>query len=381
MEALNQAKNLIQRAQNILIIPASEPQGDSLGSALALFYTLKELGKNVNLLFTEKIPDKFQFLTNLPLGPAQDFVVTVNTSGKTLSKMHYEKNENDLKIYLTLNKGELEAKDVALLPRLTTETSLETNGKSFYRNPDLIIVLGAKSLEDVAEIFDKNPRLFYETTTLNLDNHPLNENFGEVNLIDVSSSLAEISTELIKSLDPAGDYLRGGIATCLLVGVIYASQNFRNPKTRPKTFETSAFLIEKGADHQKIVQHLYKQKDISQIRILGRILEKLNFDEKKDVYLATLAKSDFENCQATSRDLGFVIEELKLNFRYLPNLLILWESHASPSLIKGVFYSSQFELIEKILRNFEGISRGEGALFLVRDSDLNSAKEKILQIL
>ena len=74
-------------------------------------------------------------------------------------------------------------------------------------------------------------------------------------------------------------------------------------------------------------------------------------------------------------------EELKFHFRHLPNLLILWESHASPPLTKGVFYSPDLSLSEKILENFEGASRGNGILFLIRETDLNIAREKVLNIL
>ena len=61
MEALIQAKNIIQKSQNILVLPSQENLGDSLGSALALFFTLKKLDKNVNLA-VEEVPEKFHFL-------------------------------------------------------------------------------------------------------------------------------------------------------------------------------------------------------------------------------------------------------------------------------------------------------------------------------
>jgi len=232
--------------------------------------------------------------------------------------------------------------------------------------------LGVRSAEELT---------FYGTAILNIDNQLSNEDFGDINLIEITNSLAEISMNLIKSMESSQNLINGKVATCLLTGIICASQNFRDSQTRPKTFESSAYLIEKGADHQKIIQYLYKQKSVAQVRILGKILEKLNFDEKKELYCASLTEKDFQECEAHPKDLSYVIEELKFNFRYLRNLLILWESHASPVLIKGVIYSSKPELVEKILENYQGISKGEGALFLTRDSDLISAKEQILKIL
>ena len=370
---LSLAKNLIEKSRSILIIPSTDLRGDSLGSALALFFTLKKLGKNVNVV-TQEFPEKFQFLINLLGNHHGDFVISIDTTGKEISQMRYERNEKDLKIYLTLNGGEIGTEDVSFPPYSPT-------GIPHFQKPDLLITLGARSLESLGGFFEKNSRIFYETPILNIDNQPYNENFGEVNLIEITSPLAETTTDLIKLMDRGETILSGDIATCLLTGIVYASQNFRSPRTRPRTFEISAFLIEKGADHQGIVQHLYKQKSLSQIKLLGRVLEKLNFNEKKELCFASLAEEDFRGCQSSSRDLSFVIEELRFNFRHLPNLLILWESRASPLLVKGVFYSYNLGLVEKILETFEGVSKGGGALFLVRGGNLNSAQEKVLQIL
>lgn len=372
MNTLGQAKNLITKSQNILIIPGAELQGDNLGSALALFFILKKLGKNVNTV-TDVIPEKFQFLTSPSPTPSENFVISVNAKGKEISQMRYEKNDDNLKIYLSLNKGEVKSEDISFLPYSNPEETIQ--------NPDLLITLGAQSLENLGDFFVENNQLFRQTPILNIDNQLHNENFGEVNLIELASSLAEITTDLIKLVDEKGELLDEKITTCLLAGLIWSSQNFRNPRTRPKTFEVSAFLIKRGANHQKIIQHLYKQKNLSQIKLLGKILEKLNFHEEKGLGTAALTEKDFQDCQASSKDLAFVMEELKFQFRHLPNLLILWGSHSSPPLTKGIFYSPNLNLTEKILENFESVARGNGVLFLIRNSDLNSAEEKVLNIL
>lgn len=365
MSALSLSKNLIEKSQNILIFPSPELQGDSLGSALALFYTLKKLGKNVNVKIGD-VPEKFRFLTNHLSATGEDFVISINTEGKEVSRMRYEKNGRDLKIYLALSRGRVRDEDVSFVPPPPgSEPSLPY--------PDLLICLGVQSLECV-------PQSFWSLPILNIDNQSQNENFGEVNLIEMTSSLAEIVINIIKLMEKE-ELFDQETATCLLAGIIWSSQNFRNPKTRPKTFEASAFLIEMGANHQEIIQHLYKQKSISQIKLLGKILENLNFYEPKEVYSAAVTERDFNECRAGSKDLAFVLEELKFHFRHLPNLLILWESHASPPLIRGVFCSPDSGLSGKILENFESASRGNGVLFLIRETDLNVAREKILNIL
>lgn len=379
MEAFSQGKNLIGKSQNILLLPSLNLAGDSLPASFALFFILKKLGKNVNVAAKE-IPEKFHFLSELNSLPSREFVISVDASEKNISEIRYEKNEKNLKIHLCLDRGQIGEKDISF-PPLRGGAELKKDNFS-GENFDLLITLGANSLEDLGEMFSQNSRIFYETPILNIDNRPSNENFGEVNLVEVTASISETVTNLIKSMGSGKEELLDGkIASLLLTGIIWSSQNFRNPKTRPKTFETSALLIEKGACHQKIIQHLYKQKGISQIRLLGRILEKLNFREAKNIYSASLTDKDFQECQASSKDLGFALEEMKFNFRYLPNLLILWEGRASPLLIKGVFYSPHPGHLQRILENFEGVSRGEGVLFLIREGELVAAEEKVLKIL
>ena len=246
MDALSQAKKLIENSQNILIVPAQPIHGDSLGSCLALFFTLKKLGKNASILI-EKFPEKFQFLTNLLPSATKDFVISIDGSEKEISQVRYEKNEKGLKIYLTLDKGEIISQDV----------SFSTLGQ----NPDLLIV------SDSGAHLDS-----YQAPILDISN-----------LMKANSSLSEAVTNLIDLMESNQTLVDKNIATCLLTGIICASQNFRHPTTRPQALEISAYLINKGANHQKIIQHLYKQKTISQIKMLGKILEKLSFDEKNEL--------------------------------------------------------------------------------------------------
>ena len=378
MEALLQAKNIIEQSQNILILPSPESQGDSLGAGIALFFTLKKLGKNVNLLIDE-VPEKFQFLADLEEMP-NDFVISVNTAENEVSKFRYEKDENELRIFLTPKNGPFRPLRVSFPSR--QKITMGLNGEAAKKDADLAVVIGAWSMESLGGQFEREAAILSRIPILNIDNQPLNEGFGEVNLIEITSALSEITLALVEALELPGKELTDRkITTALLAGIVWSSQNFRNPKTRPKTFKIAASLIERGADHQNIIHHLYKQKKVSQIKILGRILEKLDLNEEKQLCLACLSEKDFTECQANSKDLSFAIEELKLNFRYLPNLLVLWESHASPIVIKGIFYSPSQGLVEKVLENFEGISRGNTTLFVVREDNLQRAQEKILKII
>src|SRR3989338_10489010 len=138
MEDFSQAKNLIEGAQSILILPPQKIDGDTLASSLALFSTLKKLGKNVNALINE-VPEKFKFLNGYQPETSGDFVISVNTADKEISKMHYERNNGDLRIYLTLNKGELRARDVSF-PSITHPANI-------------LFLIFIKSLTEVEKFF------------------------------------------------------------------------------------------------------------------------------------------------------------------------------------------------------------------------------------
>jgi hypothetical protein len=293
-------------------------------------------------------------------------VIKVDTSQAEVKELRYEKNEKDLKIYLSLKRGGLREKDISFN----------------FLNPktELLIILGAKNRESLGSFFEKNPQLFYQLPILNIDHQPGNENFGSLNLIDLTSpSLCQIVSALIEEIDP--NLIDQDVATYLLTGLISATQNFQSPKTTPQTLELASSLMERGASHQKIIQHLYKTSSLSQIKLLGQILEKLNFDPKRELYYVTLKNQDFREISSSPSDLTFVVEELKAGFFRLPAFLILWESHSSQNLIKGILFSPKREWLIKILENLEGIQKGEGVLFLVRDSDLSLAKDQIFEIL
>jgi len=363
-----EAKNLIEKYQNICIfLPEKHElaltEGDVFCAGIALFYTLEKLGKKTSLFF-EKVPKRFHFISS------NESVISIKT--KDVDELSYEKDQDGLKIFLTSAKGQISPKEVSFIPRDSFQNCQE--------EPELIIVLGAKNLEEVGRNFSKNPEVFYKTPILNIDNRTFNENFGEVNLVEIKScSLCEVVFDLIKELDES--LIDKNISTALLTGIVWASENFRTARTRPETFKKASSLIKGGADHQKIIQHLYKTKTLAQIKLLGKVLERLTFNSEKELYYTKLTEKDFKEHNATSKDLAEVLQELKFNFgnQIFANLLLLWESHNSPPVIKGVFYSFQENLIEKVLKRFEGTSRGKTALFSIREESLDKAYQKFLE--
>ncbi len=249
MENLEQAKQLINDSKNIYIIPEGNSEPDSVATALALFYTLKELDKNVNLVIDEELPENLKFL--IPsldfISYPKNFVISIPNKVADISQIFYDKDEQGLKVHLTLNKGVIKKDDI-----------------SFYfsdAKPDLIITLGIKDFKEQMSKKMDSFGFLLDSPILNIDNTSAgsvqeNKNFGKINLIR-DSSLAEIALDLVKN--PHIDLIKKEAATCFLAGIAAFTENFGNSNITPETFETASLLMKRGADLKIIKENLWKQ--------------------------------------------------------------------------------------------------------------------------
>ncbi len=236
-------KNIIAEAKNICIIPSEENESESVLSALALFYTLKELNKNVNLII-EHFPEKFGFL--IPsldfITSPKNFVISIPKSEANVSQVYYEKNDDNLKIHLMLDSGKIKKENI-----------------SFYfseAKPDLIITLGIQDFQKQLSGKLDSFGFLLDSPIINIDNKEENTRFGKINLIE-NSSLSEVILRTIESSFPKQE-IKGNTANCLLAGLTLYYKNFQNENTTPEIFELCASLMKKGADRKQIIEKLYK---------------------------------------------------------------------------------------------------------------------------
>ena len=235
-----QAKQLIRESKNIYVIPAQTNEPESITGALALFYTLKELNKNVNLII-EELPEKFKFLVpSLDfISFPKNFVISIPQKIANISQIYYEKNEEALKVHLTLDKGHIKKADI-----------------SFYFSeprPDLIITLGIQDFK--VQLLDRLDSFGFlmNSPILNIDNKQENKNFGKINLIK-DYSFSEILITLIKLINE--DLIKKETANCLLTGLIIYTDNFKNSKTTAEIFEIAGLLMKKGANIKEIIGNI-----------------------------------------------------------------------------------------------------------------------------
>lgn len=363
MDALNEAKKLINEAKNISVVSPETNGGEAVLCALSLFYTLRELNKNVNLLI-EEFPEKFSFLIPSPdfISQPKNLVISIPSAAADVSQVYYEKNADGLKIHLAVDKGNIKKDNV-----------------SFYFSepkPDLVITLGIKNfrrhLESKMDAFG----YLLGSSILNIDTLPQatggeeNQKFGAVNLLE-NRSLSEIAIDIIKSMDE--NLIKGSSASCLLAGMVVFYENFGNAATSSSTLKTASYLMEKGANYNQITENIQKTTP-RQMEFLSEVFKNMN--NENGVFVSELKFDEF---------IGFGRREAemaaeKINGLGLQNdLLVLWKSHASEPMIKGFFYSKKTHLINKVSEIQNENPRGNWVFISVAGENIDLAKEQILK--
>jgi nanoRNase/pAp phosphatase (c-di-AMP/oligoRNAs hydrolase) len=364
LSPLQQAIDVIQKSKNILIALPEDLNGDALGSGLALETALRQLGKKVDLVAQEPVPEKLKFLPNLDviknkLSAWRDFIINIDTSQNKISRLRYESENNILKIFLTTPQ-KIEQHDIKLEP-----------GAFYY---DLIVTLDMPDLESMGRLFEENTELFFNKSILNIDHKASNEYFGEINLIEpTAAACAEVVANLIENLGLA--LLDEKSATALLTGLIVKTRSFQNVKTTPQVLNLASLLIAKGAEQEKIIQHLYKTKPLNCLKLWGRLLARLEFDEQRKIVWLTAEPEDFSFSQTSTKDLPFILEEIYDIFPQLNLCLILWPDE------NGVFsclaQARQLEILQKINLEMAGTLKNDKLLIKTNFSDPQTVKTRL----
>ena len=333
---------------------------------MALTGALEKIGKSVQLVISEELPKKFEFLpktNSLPYDKFQEreFVLSIKDPKNQINNLYYEKEDGLLHIYLGA-KNKIEEKDFRVNPS----------------HPfDLIFTINSRDFENLGRAFEYNPELFFETPVINIDNHTANENFGEINLIDItSSSVSEIIMGLIDFLDR--NLLDKNIATLILTGLIDATDNFQSPKTTPRTFNNAALLINRGGNQQEIIRYFYKTKSFEFLKFWGRILHKLSWDEKRKIVWGKVEQKDFQETNTTSEYLAQILEEIKTAFPEMKITLLLWISNEK---VKGTIYALNSELLRNLTPKLSGVQKNGNLFFSTKNLSLDETEKQTLDLI
>lgn len=223
----------ISRATTIAIASHAKPDGDAVGSCLALKRLLDAAGKRARIAGLAPLPARYA-------GFPRD--------------------------------GDLE----------TAAAVLSGGG------PDLLITADASSLDRIPEAL----RTVRGTIPiLNLDHHADNTRFGTVNLVDPAASS---TGELVYLLAKAARYpLDREVADFLWIALVTDTGRFAHENTTPRTMRVGAELLALGVSTEEIDGRLYRSFAPAELELQKRVLQSLEFHAGGKVAFARLARNDF----------------------------------------------------------------------------------------
>lgn len=319
----------IEKSKNVLIILLADSGGDSISSALALFLFLKKQKYEVDIVAQNLSETKhsFSFLPDYSeitsrLDNLRRFIVSVDISAAKVNQIKYQVENNTLNFIISPSEGWFKPEDVSARA-----------GEFKY---DLIITVGISELELLGDLYDQNVEFFYKTSIINIDNKPANEEFGQINFIDLNAvAVSEIIFYLLKNYKETE--INEEMATCLLAGIIQTTKNFKTPNLTPRTLLSTSELISLGANREDIVTHLFRSRDINTLKLWGRVLNSLQAEHKEELIWSKISNKDFLETNSSPDSLNDIIDELIINVPSAKLVAIICGSTLSET--KVILYS------------------------------------------
>jgi nanoRNase/pAp phosphatase (c-di-AMP/oligoRNAs hydrolase) len=367
LEPIEQFQKIVGEAKNVLIILPQSPDGDAVGSGWALHFFLKNKNIKSSIAFCGETNavEKFSFLPKPEnildrVSGARDFVLSFNMRRNKIFNVRTESGEDELRIFITPERGVIDPRDFSFIPA--------------KYNYDTLIALGSPDKETLGKIYEENTDMFFEVPLINIDNHSANDRFGQVNIVDVTaSSVSEILAGIFSRFDQSAFDVT--VSECLLSGIISATESFQKRNTTPKAFQTAAMLIDKGADRQKIVRFIYKIQKLGLLKLWGRVMARLKWDETLKLAWTAVPLEDFVQSRSTPEDLPDVLEKLKDNYSAGRFFLVVYQK--SSDSVSGLIKCARDEDMKKISEAFSGEISQNCVKFHFENGSIEQAEEKI----
>ncbi len=229
-----------------LVVTHLRPDGDAIGSLLALKKVLESTGKNVKAYCADPLPENLKFLPD-----ADSITSSVPSCG-----------DFDVVVFLDCGAPDRAGSDVI-------------------------------------------PEKIKECTTINIDHHVNSDPFGDIYWIDTkASSTCEMLYELFKEAKVA---ISPPIATCLYTGILTDTGSFQFSNTTGRVLNIAAQLVTAGADPQSIAQNIFESASPQRLFLLSRVLNSLKYHADFRIATARLTRSMLAETGANTMDSeGFV---------------------------------------------------------------------------
>lgn len=234
----------LRNNNNILVVSHNHPDGDAIGSLIAMGLSLNIWNKKITLLNESPIPAAYRFL------PSVDRVVQ------------------------------------------------KINGPSY----DVAMILDCGDLERIGKAVSTVRNI---PVIINVDHHVTNTRFGNFQLIDTSAcATAEIIYRLIKAMAIPIDK---EIATSIYTGIMTDTGSFRFCNTNGSAFSICQEMVEMGVNPYNIAQRVYGSYSLDRIKLLNLALNSIEVSDNGKFSIMTLTKHMFDETNTKPEDVnGFI---------------------------------------------------------------------------
>ncbi len=238
----------LKSSQTFCIIGHIRPDGDCIGSQLALGLALQDSGKDVLVWNDNDVPYKYKFLDAIEL------------------------------------------------------IKKPNNGHQF----DCVIAVDSANLNRFGTTLDyiHNRKLL-----INIDHHESNERFGDLNWV---SECASSTGELVYRILRAGRFpITAKIADCLFTAISTDTGSFQYPTTKPMTYHIAGELVSRGANIAEICARVYQSFPLSRVMLLRRIYNSFKLTYNNKIAYFWLKKEDFGKTGANCDDTEGLIDHIR----------------------------------------------------------------------
>lgn len=280
----------IRRHRRFMVSSHVNPEGDALGSALALASLLKRLGKKVVLGQEGGVP-----------------------SG------------------------------LAFLPR-TAPIFSRPNG---HIQAEVSMIVDVPVLHRVGS-FQKMIRQM--PLVVNIDHHVSNQRFADINWVDPkAASVGEMIYRLCKAfgLSPTRQE-----ALCMYVSLVSDTGSFRYMNTTPAVHSIASDLIQKGVSPLKVAQHLYEARSCEDLRFIGTVLRKIQQTPDGRIAWLEIPRKLFKNFH-TSVDVLDELVNFPRSVQSAEVAFVMREAE-EPGKIRVSFRSKGNVNVDLLARHFDG---------------------------
>jgi phosphoesterase RecJ-like protein len=229
----------LRGASNVLAVTHEHPDADTIGAVLGICLVVEALGGRATAVSTDPIPPLYAFLPGLD--------------------------------------------------RFRTDPDQDP-GVAY----DLLVLADCATAERVGPVATRNAELFARLPRAIVDHHASNGGAGEADWIDPgAAATCELVALLAVRLGLPLDLADRTLADNLMAGIVMDTATFAHPNATPRTLAVSAALVEAGAPLSDISRRLYRTKPDAQLRLFGRVLDRLAVSPDRRVIWSTLRNADF----------------------------------------------------------------------------------------